>query len=86
MIVNIFANLEDLSKAGFEIVERKGRGHPDTLSDKLAELLSRTYCELTREKFGTILRHQFDKLTIMGGKCDVRFGGGRFCFPNTAID
>lgn len=81
MNVNIFTNLEDLSKSDFEIVERKGRGHPDTLSDKLAELLSRTYCEISREKFGTILRHQFDKLTIMGGKCDVRFGGGGFVSP-----
>lgn len=81
MNVNIFSNLEDLSKTDFEIVERKGRGHPDTLSDKLAELLSRTYSEITREKFGTILRHQFDKLTIMGGKCDVRFGGGGFVSP-----
>jgi S-adenosylmethionine synthetase len=81
MNVNLYSNLEDLTKSDFEIVERKGRGHPDTLSDKLAELLSRTYAEITREKFGTILRHQFDKLTIMGGKCDVRFGGGGFVSP-----
>lgn len=64
-----------------EIVERKGRGHPDTLCERLAEELSRTYCALTRERFGTILRHQFDKLVLMGGRCDVWFGGGQFRSP-----
>jgi S-adenosylmethionine synthetase len=81
MNLNFRTELKDLSKADFEIVERKGRGHPDTLSDRLAEELSRTYCTLSRKKFGTILRHQFDKLTIMGGKCEVRFGGGSFISP-----
>lgn len=65
----------------FELVERKGRGHPDTLSERLAERLSKVYCTLTREHFGTILRHQFDKLSLMGGRCDVTFGGGRFRSP-----
>lgn len=74
-------DLKDLASADFEIVERKGRGHPDTLADKLAETLSRTYSQLCRERYGTILRHQFDKLSLMGGKCDVRFGGGNFVSP-----
>ncbi len=74
-------DLQNPLTAQFEIVERKGRGHPDTLADRLAELLSRTYSRLSREKFGTIVRHQFDKLTLMGGKCDVRFGGGNFVSP-----
>src|SRR3989344_7571661 len=81
MNLTLLNKLLDPAQSEFEIVERKGRGHPDTLSDHLAELLSRTYCELSRAKFGTILRHQFDKLTLMGGKCDVRFGGGNFVSP-----
>ena len=76
MNLTLLNKLLDPAQSAFEIVERKGRGHPDTLSDRLAELLSRTYCKLSREKFGTVLRHQFDKLTLMGGKCNVRFGGG----------
>ena len=79
--LNLVSNLEDLSKSDFEIVERKGRGHPDTLADRLAELLSRTYARICREQFGTILRHQFDKLSLMGGKCDIHFGGGNFVSP-----
>lgn len=79
--LNLINNLKDLADSDFEIVERKGRGHPDTLADRLAELLSRTYAKICRDKFGTILRHQFDKLSLMGGKCDVRFGGGNFVSP-----
>ncbi|MFL6846329.1 MAG: methionine adenosyltransferase [Allosphingosinicella sp.] len=81
MRIDTFHDLADVSTIPFEIVERKGRGHPDTLADKLAELLSRTYADICREQFGTVLRHQFDKLSLMGGKCDVRFGGGAFRSP-----
>lgn len=81
MKINILDDLKNLGESEFEIVERKGRGHPDTLSDHLAELLSRTYSKYTRDTYGVILRHQFDKLSLMGGKCDVRFGGGNFRSP-----
>ena len=81
MKINIINDLRDKVKSDFEIVERKGRGHPDTLSDRLAELLSRTYSKFTFEKYGIVLRHQFDKLSLMGGKCDVCFGGGNFRSP-----
>ena len=81
MKINIVKNLKIPEENDFEIVERKGRGHPDTLSDRLAELLSRTYSKLTKENYGAILRHQFDKLSLMGGKCNVRFGGGNFRSP-----
>ncbi|MEI6191115.1 MAG: methionine adenosyltransferase [bacterium] len=81
MKLNIIKELVDINNCDFEIVERKGRGHPDTLSDKLAELLSRTYSKYTLEKYGVVLRHQFDKLSLMGGKCDVKFGGGNFKSP-----
>ncbi len=81
MIFNIIKDLQDLNESEFEVVERKGRGHPDTLSDRLAELLSRTYSKYTLEKYGAVLRHQFDKLSLMGGKTEVRFGGGNFRSP-----
>src|SRR4051812_26086363 len=65
----------------FEIVERKGLGHPDTLADHLAEHLSRTFSTYTNERFGAILRHQFDKTTLMCGRCRVAFGGGELLEP-----
>ncbi len=64
-----------------EIVERKGVGHPDTLSDALGEHLSRTYANYTRMRFGAILRHQFDKVALMCGRAEVSFGGGELLDP-----
>lgn len=64
-----------------QFIERKGRGHPDTLADRLAEKLSVAYCKFSLENFGAILRHQFDKLSLMGGKCHSTFGGGHFTSP-----
>jgi S-adenosylmethionine synthetase len=65
----------------FEIVERKGHGHPDTLADALGEHLSAVYSHYTRERFGAVLHHQFDKTGILGGRVQVAFGGGQMLAP-----
>lgn len=63
------------------IVERKGLGHPDTLADHLAESLSRAYSRYTVERFGAVLHHNFDKLALLGGASEVRYGGGKMTAP-----
>ncbi|MDQ0750188.1 S-adenosylmethionine synthetase [Streptomyces africanus] len=63
------------------IVERKGLGHPDTLADHLAERLSRAYSHHTVERFGAVLHHNFDKLALLGGASEVRYGAGRMTAP-----
>lgn len=65
----------------FEFIERKGIGHPDTLSDHLAETLSREYSNETRRRFGAILHHNFDKVGLLGGKSFVAFGDGHMTSP-----
>jgi len=65
----------------FEVVERKGVGHPDTLSDHLAEYLSVQYSNFTINKFGVILHHNFDKVGLLGGKSSVKFGSGKLTSP-----
>ncbi|MEO3755616.1 methionine adenosyltransferase [Streptomyces sp. B6B3] len=65
----------------FSLVERKGLGHPDTLADHLAERLSRVYSQYTRQHFGAVLHHNFDKLALLGGSCEVRYGGGAMRDP-----
>ena len=72
---------EDLGHTNFEIVERKGQGHPDTLSDTLAEKLSNAYSKYTLKHFGAVLHHNFDKVGMMGGKCEVEFGHGKMIEP-----
>jgi S-adenosylmethionine synthetase len=66
---------------GVEIMEIKGRGHPDTLSDALAERLSSEYACHTQERFGKILHHNFDKVGLLGGRSHVAFGHGRMTAP-----
>src|SRR5690348_14072502 len=58
----------------FEVVERKGLGHPDTISDLLADQFSYLYSKVCLERFGCILNHAVDKVVIMGAATKVRFG------------
>lgn len=64
-----------------EVIERKGFGHPDTLADGLAEALSRTYANFTRDRYGAILHHNFDKVGLLGGRAHVEFGTGHLTAP-----
>jgi S-adenosylmethionine synthetase len=64
-----------------EFVERKGVGHPDTLSDALAEFLSTNYSNYTKEKYGAVLHHNFDKIGLLGGSSFVTFGDGYLINP-----
>ncbi|NMB91828.1 methionine adenosyltransferase [candidate division WWE3 bacterium] len=64
-----------------EFVERKGLGHPDTLSDLLAEYLSVQYSLYTKQKFGAVLHHNFDKVGLLGGSSYVKFGEGHLVNP-----
>ena len=51
-----------------EIVERKGIGHPDSISDGIAESVSRALFLAYMEKFdGKIMHHNTDELQITAG-------------------
>lgn len=65
----------------FEIVERKGLGHPDTLCDALAENLSIALSRHYLERFGAILHHNVDKALLVGGAAQPAFGDGRLTEP-----
>ncbi len=72
-------------KLDFEIVERKGLGHPDTLADALAEIISVDYSRHCQEKFGYILHHNLDKLYIGAGLFESGFGYCRRIKPIRVI-
>lgn len=65
----------------FEIVERKGVGHPDTLCDTISEKVSQAYAQYCLERYGIILRHMVDKIALSGGAAKVKFGGGEMQKP-----
>jgi S-adenosylmethionine synthetase len=67
--------------AANEIVERKGRGHPDSICDALAENLSIGLSRFYLERFGEILHHNVDKALLLGGAARPAFGGGELLEP-----
>jgi S-adenosylmethionine synthetase len=69
----------------FEIVERKGRGHPDSLADGLAEAVSAAYSRYTLKLCGHVLHHNVDKTALLGGAACVHFGGGAISSPIEAL-
>ncbi|MDY6964425.1 MAG: methionine adenosyltransferase [Halobacteriota archaeon] len=68
-------------KLPMEIVERKGKGHPDTICDKASEELSIKLSEYYVETYGRILHHNVDKCVLVGGQSNTRFGGGEVVEP-----
>ncbi|AEG19335.1 methionine adenosyltransferase [Methanobacterium paludis] len=65
-----------------EIIERKGIGHPDSISDGIAESVSRALCKAYMEKFdGHIMHHNTDEVQITAGESDPHFGGGEIIKP-----
>lgn len=70
----IGSDLRDPGSLPWEIVERKGLGHPDTLADGIAEAVSKAYSVYCLEKFGMILHHNVDKVYIGSGYFTSGFG------------
>lgn len=70
-----------MERREFELVERKGVGHPDTICDEIAEAVEQ---ELSREylqRFGKILHHNVDKSLLVAGRSNPAPGGGKILQP-----
>jgi S-adenosylmethionine synthetase len=74
-------SLLPLTDDPLEVVERKGLGHPDTICDALAEMLSRALCHEYLRRCGVILHHNVDKALLCGGRAAPAFGGGTLLAP-----
>lgn len=70
-----------IEKNEVEIVERKGIGHPDSISDGIAESVSCALCKAYIDKFGGVLHHNTDEVQITAGESDPKFGGGEVIKP-----
>ena len=64
-----------------EMVERKGRGHPDSICDALAEAFSISLTRVYLERCGAVLHHNVDKVLLVAGSSAPRFGGGEVTTP-----
>ncbi|MDD2439543.1 MAG: methionine adenosyltransferase [Methanosarcinaceae archaeon] len=70
-----------IEKQQIELVERKGVGHPDSLSDGLAEAVSRALCKEYIDKCGVVLHHNTDETQLVAGRSNPKFGGGELLQP-----
>jgi S-adenosylmethionine synthetase len=64
-----------------ELVERKGKGHPDSICDAVAEEVSLALCREYLATFGRILHHNADKAMLVAGRTEPRLGGGNVLEP-----
>lgn len=79
----VLAPIEEppIDRRPLEIVERKGRGHPDTLCDRAAEALSVALSREYLARTGRIQHHNVDKGVLCAGAAAATYGGGRVLRP-----
>lgn len=62
-------------KKKFEIVERKGLGHPDTICDLIMNQISIDLSKIYLKETGIIQHHNMDKGLLVAGQSENNFGG-----------
>ncbi|RNC73302.1 MAG: methionine adenosyltransferase [Desulfuromonadales bacterium] len=82
--VEAFAG-QSITDHGVEIVERKGRGHPDSICDAIMDAISVALSGAYLREFGTVLHHNIDKSLLAAGSVEKLFGGGRVIRPMELI-
>ncbi len=69
----------------FEIVERKGIGHPDSICDGVAEAVAAALAREYRTRCGGLQPFNADKSLLLAGRAEYRFGGGHVAEPMRLI-
>jgi S-adenosylmethionine synthetase len=72
--LQVTTDYRDPSLESFEVVERKGVGHPDSLADALANEVSIAYSRHCLNVIGVIPHHNVDKLYIGAGHYKNDYG------------
>lgn len=70
-----------LARQRYEIVERKGLGHPDSMCDSIMDAVSVALCREYEHIAGRILHHNLDKSLLIAGQADKHCGGGDVIRP-----
>ncbi|WP_276253460.1 methionine adenosyltransferase [Halomontanus rarus] len=64
-----------------EIVERKGIGHPDSISDGIAESVAGALAQAYLDRVGKVLHFNTDETQLVAGEAEPAFGGGEVVDP-----
>jgi len=75
------ATCDPLADQPFEIVERKGLGHPDTICDAVMEQVAVELAQAYLKLCGRVLHFNADKGLLVAGEVDCRPGGGHVITP-----
>jgi len=70
-----------LAHQRYEVVERKGLGHPDTICDAVMDAVSVALCQEYLRVAGHILHHNLDKSLLIAGQTVKHCGGGEVIRP-----
>ena len=70
-----------LARQAYEVVERKGLGHPDTICDSVMDAVSVALCKEYLRVAGAILHHNLDKSLLIAGQATKTCGGGKILRP-----
>ncbi len=73
--------LTTAGERSFEIVERKGLGHPDTICDRVMDAAARDLARSYIELFGAPQHFNLDKGLLAAGRTTPGFGGGSIEAP-----
>ena len=68
-------------KKRFEIVERKGIGHPDTICDLIMNQVSVDLSKFYLKETGSVQHHNMDKGMLVAGQSINKFSGGEITKP-----
>jgi S-adenosylmethionine synthetase len=68
-----------------EVVERKGKGHPDYICDAVMDSISVALCAEYIKHAGMVLHHNIDKGMLAAGRTEKEFGTGRITKPMELI-
>ncbi|MGI5187715.1 methionine adenosyltransferase [Promicromonospora sp. CA-289599] len=74
MDITVFNTCTDPDRLPFDVAERKGIGHPDSLADMVADTFSREYSIWCLNEFGLVPNHWVDKVNLVGAAARVEFG------------
>ena len=70
-----------MSRQSSEYVERKGKGHPDTICDSVMEAICVALARAYVESSGQVLHFNVDKGLLVAGQTEPKFGGGSILAP-----
>jgi S-adenosylmethionine synthetase len=66
-----------MSRQPMEYVERKGKGHPDTICDSVMEAIAVELAANYLREVGRVLHFNIDKGLLVAGQTEPAFGGGK---------